>query len=139
MDPQVHPGQNGQDNNLPPQQPPTLQAPGANPPLPPAPDAPPDAAAASWLPPTVPVQSGASGEGQPAAAGQAGNAPGRPMVATPAVADDGDVIEKEWVMKAKRIVDQTRQDPYKQTKELHKFRAEYMKKRYNKVIEPVEE
>jgi hypothetical protein len=55
------------------------------------------------------------------------------------VADDGDLIEKEWVTRAKQIVDRTRQDPYQQTKELHKFKAEYMKKRYNKIIEPVEE
>lgn len=55
------------------------------------------------------------------------------------IADDGDIIEKEWVMKAKQIVERTRHDPHLQTKELHKFKAEYMKKRYNKTIQPVEE
>ncbi|MDB5181761.1 MAG: hypothetical protein JWP13_524, partial [Candidatus Saccharibacteria bacterium] len=32
-----------------------------------------------------------------------------------------------------------RQDPHQQTKELHKFKAEYMQKRYNKTIKAVEE
>jgi hypothetical protein len=98
----------------------------------PAPAAPPPAAAMTWLPPppTVAVQP----------AGQPGSADaGQAAVPVPDAADDGDVIEKEWVLKAKQIVDQTKQDPHKQTKELHKFRAEYMKKRYNKVIEPVDE
>jgi len=55
-------------------------------------------------------------------------------VATPAVADDTDLIEKEWVNKAKQIVEQTREDPYNQSKELTKFKAEYMQKRYNKAL-----
>lgn len=52
----------------------------------------------------------------------------------PPVVDDGDLIEKEWVNKAKQIVDQNRNDPYKQSEELTVFRADYMKKRYNKNI-----
>jgi hypothetical protein len=91
----------------------------------------------SWLPPTVPVQPSGTGRGQTGGAPTAG-APGL-HVPTPQVADDGDVIEKEWVEKAKHIVAQTRQDPYRQTKELHKFKAEYMQKRYNKTIEAVDE
>lgn len=55
-------------------------------------------------------------------------------VATPAVANDTDLIEKEWVNKAKQIVEQTREDPYSQSKELTKFKAEYMQKRYNKAL-----
>ena len=52
----------------------------------------------------------------------------------PSTADDGDLIEKEWVHKAKSIVDRTREDPYVQSKELTEFRADYMQKRYNKTI-----
>jgi hypothetical protein len=48
--------------------------------------------------------------------------------------DDGDLIEKEWVNKAKQIVERTRNDPYKQSKELTVFKADYMKKRYDKTI-----
>jgi hypothetical protein len=54
--------------------------------------------------------------------------------ATPQVIDDGDLIEKEWVNKAKQIVEQNRNDPHKQSEELTVFRADYMKKRYNKNI-----
>jgi len=49
-------------------------------------------------------------------------------------ADDGDLIEKEWVNKAKQIVERTRDDPYKQSGELTTFKADYMKKRYGKSI-----
>lgn len=48
--------------------------------------------------------------------------------------DDGDLIEKEWVEKAKQIVDKNRDDPYKQSEELNVFKADYMKQRYNKSI-----
>ncbi len=50
------------------------------------------------------------------------------------VSDDGDLIEKEWVEKAKQIVEKTRDDPYKQTEELTVFKADYMQKRYGKTI-----
>ena len=55
-------------------------------------------------------------------------------VAPPAVADDLDLIEKEWVEKAKKIVSNTHNDPYNQNKEMNKFKADYMKKRYGKDI-----
>jgi hypothetical protein len=48
--------------------------------------------------------------------------------------DDADLIEKEWVSKAKQIVEQTKDDPYKQSEELTVFKADYMKKRYNRTI-----
>lgn len=94
----------------------------------------PPPAAAAWLPPTVPVapQAGnGSGQGQ--------SAPSGVNVSVPDIADDGDIIEKEWVDKAKEIVGRTRQDPYKQARELHRFKAEYLRKRYNKTIEAVED
>ncbi len=50
------------------------------------------------------------------------------------VSDDGDLIEKEWVDKAKQIVERTRDNPYQQSEELTVFRADYMKKRYDKTI-----
>lgn len=48
--------------------------------------------------------------------------------------DDSDLIEKEWVSKAKQIVERTRDDPYKQSEELTVVKVDYMKKRYNKTI-----
>ena len=52
----------------------------------------------------------------------------------PAVADDLDLIEKEWVEKAKAIVFQTRHDPHAQNQEMNRFKADYMQKRYKKDI-----
>ena len=57
-----------------------------------------------------------------------------PSTDTPAVADDTDLIEKEWVNKAKAIVEKTKEDPYTQNRELNEFKADYMQKRYNKAI-----
>lgn len=58
---------------------------------------------------------------------------------SPSVAGDIDLIEKEWVVKAKAIVDKTRNDPHAQQKEISKFKADYMKKRYNKDVKVSEE
>ena len=71
--------------------------------------------------------------------------PMQPPVTTPAtptpststaqlVADDTDLIEKEWVEKAKAIVAQTAHDPNLQTKEVNKIKVDYMQKRYNKQL-----
>lgn len=49
-------------------------------------------------------------------------------------AEDLDLIEKEWVLKAKEVVDHTQGDPYKQSQALSKIRADYIKKRYNRTI-----
>jgi hypothetical protein len=55
-------------------------------------------------------------------------------ITVPAMADDNDLIEKEWIVKAKQIVDNNREDPYNQSKEMTVFKADYIKKRYNKSI-----
>jgi hypothetical protein len=55
-------------------------------------------------------------------------------IVVPNAADDTDLIEKDWVIKAKKIVENTLEDPYEQSKELTVFKADYMKKRYNKTI-----
>lgn len=52
----------------------------------------------------------------------------------PAIADDVDVIEKEWVDKAKKIVSETKNDPYLQEQEVSKLQADYLMKRYGKRI-----
>lgn len=53
----------------------------------------------------------------------------------PLIADDTDLIEKEWVEKAKALVNKTKNDPYTQNKEISKFKASYIKRRYNKDIQ----
>jgi Txe/YoeB family toxin of Txe-Axe toxin-antitoxin module len=58
---------------------------------------------------------------------------------SPLVATDEDVIEKEWVDKAKKIVAQTKTDPYTQEKEVSKLQADYIKKRYGKEIKLISE
>ena len=50
------------------------------------------------------------------------------------IPDDKDLIEKEWVNKAKAIVNQTQSDPYKQSEGLTLLKADYMKKQFNKTI-----
>lgn len=52
----------------------------------------------------------------------------------PPEANDVDLIEKEWVLHLKYIVNQTSEDPYKQQAEISKAKADYMRKRYNKNI-----
>lgn len=72
--------------------------------------------------------------GAPAAqSGAAGDQAGQPAI-TAQVVDDGDVIEKDWVEKAKRIAAAYRADPYRQSEEMTIFKANYMKKRYGKDI-----
>lgn len=53
---------------------------------------------------------------------------------TPAVAKDDDLIEKEWVDKAKKIVAETRNDPYKREEAVNKLQIDYMKKRYGREL-----
>lgn len=52
----------------------------------------------------------------------------------PLVAGDEDLIEKEWVDKAKAIVTKTRDDPYQREQQVGKLQAEYLKKRYGKEL-----
>ncbi len=49
-------------------------------------------------------------------------------------ADDDDLIEKEWVERAKSVIQKTKDDPHSQNKELNRFKADYVKKRYNKEL-----
>ena len=53
-----------------------------------------------------------------------------PVSANPLIADDVDVIEKEWVDRAKKIIQQTRNDPYQQEHEVSKMQADYLEKRF---------
>lgn len=58
-----------------------------------------------------------------------------PMVPdTPALANDDDLIEKEWVDKAKQIIAQTRNDPYRREQEVSRLQADYLFKRYGKEL-----
>lgn len=50
------------------------------------------------------------------------------------IADDSDVIEKEWVDRAKKIIAATANDPFVEARELSKLKANYMSKRFNKEL-----
>jgi hypothetical protein len=52
----------------------------------------------------------------------------------PAVAADEDLIEKEWVDKAKKIIAETKDDPHQREKEVGRLQADYLKKRYGKEL-----
>ena len=49
-------------------------------------------------------------------------------------AADGNLIEKQWIQKAKEIVAETKNDPYKQKNEMSKAKADYIQKRFKKTI-----
>ncbi len=53
---------------------------------------------------------------------------------TPLVANDDDLIEKEWVDKAKKIIVATRDDPHRREQEVGKLQADYLLKRYGKEL-----
>lgn len=54
--------------------------------------------------------------------------------ANPTIASDDDLIEKEWVDKAKKIITETRDDPYRREQEVSKLQADYLRKRYGKEL-----
>jgi hypothetical protein len=85
-------------------------------------------------PPIIPLPSLSGGVAAPTAppAAAQDDVAALPSAAVPLT--DDDLIEKEWVNKAKAIVERTRDDPYKQSEELTLVKADYMQKHYNKII-----
>ena len=55
---------------------------------------------------------------------------------SPLVAKDDDLIEKEWIDKAKKIVSETRDDPHQQENEVVKLQVDYLKKRFGRELKP---
>jgi hypothetical protein len=54
--------------------------------------------------------------------------------AAPTIASDDDLIEKEWVDKAKKIIADTQNDPYRREQEVSKLQVDYLRKRYGKEL-----
>ncbi len=52
----------------------------------------------------------------------------------PTIANDDDLIEKEWVDKAKKIILETKDNPYKREQEVNRLQADYLRKRYGKEL-----
>ena len=53
--------------------------------------------------------------------------------AAPQVAQDGDLMEKEWLDKLKKMVKETH-DPYLKQKYFRDIQMDYMKKRYGRIL-----
>lgn len=53
---------------------------------------------------------------------------------TPLVAADDDLIEKEWIDKAKKVLVETKDDPYRREREISKLQIDYIRKRYGREI-----
>jgi len=53
---------------------------------------------------------------------------------SPSVAADDDLIEKEWVDKAKKIIQDTKNDPHAREQQVGKLQSDYLKKRYGKEL-----
>ena len=52
----------------------------------------------------------------------------------PSTASDEDLIEKEWVEKAKKLVSETKNDPHAQENAVSLLQADYLQKRYGRTI-----
>ncbi len=52
----------------------------------------------------------------------------------PVTANDDDVIEKEWVDKAKQILSETKDDPHQRSNRVNELQKDYLKKRYGKEL-----
>ena len=60
---------------------------------------------------------------------------GSTMVAgNPLIANDDDLIEKKWVEKAKKILIETQNNPYKRDNEVNKLQVDYLKKRFGREL-----
>ncbi len=49
-------------------------------------------------------------------------------------AADADLIEKQWIERSKTVAAKTRDDPHLQKSEMSKIKADYIHKRFNKII-----
>ena len=58
----------------------------------------------------------------------------QPVAALPTVASDDDLIEKEWVAKAKKVLEETKDDPYQREQAVKQLQADYLFKRYGRKL-----
>lgn len=80
------------------------------------------------------ASSGSSAQDQPDGGNQAPAKPTTANIPVPDEAADSDLIEKEWVERAKQIVEHTKSDPHEQQRAITQMKADYLKKRYDKDI-----
>ena len=75
----------------------------------------------------------------PVLSAQSDNNAGAVDDTTVMLANDNDLIEKEWVDKAKKILVETKDDPYRREYEISKLQIEYIRQRYGRVIGQAED
>ena len=51
----------------------------------------------------------------------------------PMTAEDDDLIEKPWVHRIEKTINQYKDDPFMQLKEISAIKSDYLKKRFNKI------
>ena len=56
--------------------------------------------------------------------------PAQAASANPLAAKDDDLIEAEWIKRAKQVVEETSADPYLQEMRVSELQSDYLKKRY---------
>lgn len=56
------------------------------------------------------------------------------VAGTPLIAKDDDLIEKEWVEKAKKIVAQTKDNPHQREEAATGLKVDYLKKRFGRKL-----
>jgi len=70
----------------------------------------------------------------PSPEAQAPTTTSAPETAAPTTAKDGDLIEREWVQKAKQILTETHEDPHARSDRIQALQAAYLFERYNRKI-----
>lgn len=90
-------------------------------------------AAASPVPPT-PVAENPAPTPQPQPQPSTEPAAQLPPASAGPVDDADTAFDEEWVNRARQVVEKTHTDPYVQSQELSKVKAQYIKLRYNKDI-----
>jgi hypothetical protein len=89
--------------------------------------------------PPLPPMAQAPVSAQPQAVAGVPQATATPIAGSVPADDDSDALDEEWVNKAKAIVEQTKADPYVESNELGKAKADYLRIRYNKQIKVAED
>ncbi len=56
------------------------------------------------------------------------------VVSVPATAADTDLMEDEWVKELKRMIIETKNDPFAREVRFKEMQIDYLKKRYNRII-----
>ena len=56
----------------------------------------------------------------------------QPLAVLPTIANDDDLIEKEWVDRAKKVLAETKDDPYRREQEVSRLQTDYLLKRYGR-------